>query len=103
MKTNAPALSSIRNPKSAMAAVPRSNVNHPMKETLCKRLNCLVILLMVLAYSLANLPTGIAAQARAQRGARVTAPFDNDWRFLKADAHGAEKPEFDDGAWRTVD
>ena len=32
-----------------------------------------------------------------------TDSFDAGWRFLKADAVGAEKPEFDDSAWRTVD
>jgi beta-galactosidase len=29
--------------------------------------------------------------------------FDAGWRFLKSDAVGAEKPEFDDSAWRPVD
>ena len=28
--------------------------------------------------------------------------FENDWRFLKADAPGAEAPGFSDSAWRTV-
>src|SRR5260370_8531241 len=32
--------------------------------------------------------------------ARVTSSFDSDWRFLKGDAPGAEKPDFDDSAWR---
>ena len=30
-------------------------------------------------------------------------PFDAGWRFLKADASGAEAAEFADDAWRTVD
>jgi hypothetical protein len=34
---------------------------------------------------------------------RTTVPFDSDWRFLKADAPGAEQPEFADAAWRTLD
>lgn len=29
--------------------------------------------------------------------------FDADWRFLRADAPGAEAPAFADGAWRTLD
>ena len=29
--------------------------------------------------------------------------FDRDWRFLKADAPGAENAAFDDSAWRTLD
>jgi len=34
---------------------------------------------------------------------RVTTSFDNDWRFLKSDAPGAEKPDFDDADWRKLD
>src|SRR5215469_2977133 len=34
--------------------------------------------------------------------ARVTTSFDAGWRFLKADAPGAEQPQFDDSAWRTL-
>jgi beta-galactosidase len=37
------------------------------------------------------------------RPARVTNAFDSDWRFLKGDAPGAERPEFDDAAWRRLD
>jgi beta-galactosidase len=32
-----------------------------------------------------------------------TVPFDNDWRFAKGEAEGAEKPQFDDAAWQRVD
>ncbi len=35
--------------------------------------------------------------------ARVTLPFDSDWRFLKADAQGAEQPDFNDTDWRRLD
>jgi beta-galactosidase len=35
--------------------------------------------------------------------ARVTQSFDADWRFLKADAAGAEQNQFDDSAWRQLD
>jgi beta-galactosidase len=38
----------------------------------------------------------IADNARDRR-------FDADWRFLRADAPGAERAEFDDGAWRVLD
>ena len=34
--------------------------------------------------------------------ARVTTSFDAGWRFLKADAPGAEQPAFDDAAWRSL-
>jgi beta-galactosidase len=33
---------------------------------------------------------------------RTTTPFDADWRFLKADAPGAEAPDFDDASWRSL-
>jgi beta-galactosidase len=29
--------------------------------------------------------------------------FDSDWRFIRADANGAEEPGFDDTKWRTLD
>ncbi|MBV8857828.1 MAG: DUF4982 domain-containing protein [Acidobacteria bacterium] len=52
---------------------------------------------LLLLTALACLPS----QARGQ--ARVTASFDADWRFFKGDAQGAERPEFDDAAWRRLD
>jgi len=45
------------------------------------------------------LALGVAAPAFA---ARITTAFDPDWRFLKSDAPGAEKPEFDDAPWRVL-
>jgi len=46
-----------------------------------------------------------AAPVIAQRvqSVRVTSSFDRDWRFLKADAAGADKQEFDDSSWGKVD
>ena len=35
--------------------------------------------------------------------ARVTEAFDAGWRFLKADAPGADRPEYDDRTWRKLD
>ena len=46
---------------------------------------------------------GEPAPADVPRTARVTTSFDDDWRFLKADAEGAERPDFDDSAWRRLD
>ena len=43
-----------------------------------------------------------AAAVCAQAAGRNTIPLDSDWRFLKGDAVGAEKPDFDDSAWRAV-
>ena len=41
------------------------------------------------------------ASAASQR-ARVIRPFTLGWRFLQADAAGAQMPEFDDSAWAQV-
>ena len=38
----------------------------------------------------------------ASASARWTEPFDTDWRFLQADAPGAEQPEFADASWRKL-
>ena len=38
----------------------------------------------------------------ALAASRVTVRFDSGWRFLKSDPRGAERPEFDDRAWRAL-
>jgi beta-galactosidase len=50
----------------------------------------------------------IAVQTATAFSAAVAEPgrernFDSDWRFLRADAPGAEVPGFDDTAWRLLD
>jgi beta-galactosidase len=45
---------------------------------------------------------GIAVNGKTAENARVTTPFDADWRFLKGNADGAEKTDFDDAAWRKL-
>jgi beta-galactosidase len=52
--------------------------------------------------ALASVSIAAAAQADSAQGARIVNSFDEDWRFLKADAPGAEVPGFDDTAWRTL-
>ena len=49
------------------------------------------------------LVAAIAACAAAAADAASVTSFDKGWKFLKADAPGAEAPSFDDSAWRTVD
>ena len=49
-----------------------------------------------------------AAEPAAVRAGSVAAnqrnqPFDDHWRFLRGDAAGAERPEFDDSSWRVLD
>lgn len=47
---------------------------------------------------------GAAAPAqRTEVPTRIVQSLDTDWRFLKADAQGGERPEFDDTAWLKVD
>lgn len=43
-----------------------------------------------------------AAAANPSQRARITTSFDLDWRFLRADAPGADKPEFDDAGWHRL-
>ncbi len=54
--------------------------------------------------ALAALPSLVyaAAAAPAAQKSRVTQQFTTGWRFLQADATGAEKPDFDDSAWKGV-
>ena len=33
---------------------------------------------------------------------RITYNFNPDWKFIRADATGAERPEFDDSTWTAV-
>jgi beta-galactosidase len=58
--------------------------------------------LVLLLAALACLPSPASAQKK-EKPARVNASFDSDWRFLKGDAQGAERPGFDDAAWRKLD
>jgi beta-galactosidase len=44
----------------------------------------------------------VSAGYAAAPPARSTTPFDGNWRFLKADAPGAEAPGFDDASWRPL-
>ena len=47
--------------------------------------------------------TFLVISISAMAAGRTTISFDSGWRFLKADAPGAERPEFDDASWRKVD
>lgn len=53
---------------------------------------------LILFFLSTNLFCIIAANAQARK---ITS-FDNDWRFLKSDAAGAEKPNFDYSGWRKL-
>ena len=49
--------------------------------------------------------TSAIAETHAGAPARVGSnlPFDKGWRFMKGSADGAEKPDYDDAAWRKLD
>ncbi|HEX5399853.1 MAG TPA: glycoside hydrolase family 2 TIM barrel-domain containing protein [Verrucomicrobiae bacterium] len=49
------------------------------------------------------LVAGCICVAAAERAADNRLAFDANWRFLRADAPGAEAPGFDDSAWRVLD
>ena len=74
----------------------------PFARTLPKRLTALSVVLSLAAALMVVCPERAAAQA-AKGSVRVTDSFDAGWRFLKADAPGAERPNFDDAAWRALD
>jgi len=57
----------------------------------------------LLALGTAKDPARADAAALFPVRARITSSLDADWRFMQADASGAESPGFDDSKWRTVD
>jgi beta-galactosidase len=57
----------------------------------------------ILAFCLFNLMTFTLQGQRAEETSRKIMNFDNDWRFLKDDATGAETPLYDDSSWRKLD
>ncbi|HLM57194.1 MAG TPA: glycoside hydrolase family 2 TIM barrel-domain containing protein [Pyrinomonadaceae bacterium] len=61
----------------------------------------LALALLLLAVAACHFPA--AAQRKPPQPPRFTRPFDDNWRFFKGDAAGAERPEFDDSAWQRVD
>jgi beta-galactosidase len=62
------------------------------------RLLGLASILVMLASAAPN--AGVAEDLRGSP--RITTSFDLDWRFLKSDVPGAEKPDFDDAGWRVL-
>src|SRR6187402_1415862 len=56
-----------------------------------------ITLLLASAFCMA-----IGVNVSAQN-ARSEASFDDNWKFYKGDAPGAETPKFDDKSWRTID
>jgi beta-galactosidase len=69
-----------------------------------RRLPLLLAALAVLPLLLHAAPAAAqsATPAAASQKPRAIQQFTTGWRFLQADAAGAEKPEFDDSAWTSV-
>ncbi len=71
-----------------------------------RRLPLLLAALIALPLALHAAPTPAAApvatHAAAPQQPRVIQQFTTGWRFLQADATGAEKPAFDDTSWKQV-
>ena len=56
----------------------------------------------LVAACLASTPA-TAAPPAMPAGVTRDVPFDDGWRFHRGDAPGADRPGFDDSAWRTLD
>src|ERR1035441_8186579 len=71
------------------------------------RRDALKAVALLAAAPLAAQPRGKAQSAPARPAAAVEnrreQTFDDGWRFLRGDAPGAESPDFNDSAWRTLD
>ena len=52
--------------------------------------------------ALIALPVSLLAAPAVPTGPRTIQQFTTGWKFLQADAAGAEKPGFDDSAWVAV-
>ena len=61
------------------------------------------LLRLLLPLLLAGSVSVAIAETGAPMPARAIVSFDAGWRFLKNDAPGAERPDFDDSAWRGLD
>ena len=60
-------------------------------------LNCLIPAKLAILAGFA-----FASAAVATAGTREVLPLDDNWRFLQADAPGAEQPGFDDTKWKLI-
>jgi beta-galactosidase len=61
------------------------------------------ICILALFFSLAGCAIMTGSQDNKNRLAFDDRAFDSDWRFMRADVPGAENPQFNDSAWRTLD
>jgi beta-galactosidase len=70
-------------------------INNLNSKTLLKYLKLLSIVIVIFAVDVVSL--------NAQEIKRPEQLFDYNWKFYSGDAAGAEKPSFNDSAWRDVD
>src|ERR1039458_4107533 len=76
----------------------RTQQDRILRNTMKHRIAMLAAALIALASLLHAAP----AAAQPQQKPRVIQQFTTGWKFLQADAPGAEKPAFDDSAWMSV-
>jgi len=62
----------------------------------------LILLNLVTRLCALTFVVGVLAPASALAAERTVLNFNPDWRFVKADPAGAEKPDFDDRSWSVV-
>ncbi len=66
------------------------------QQTIATKLNLWLIFGLILSSGI------VQAQQKNAVSGRTTVPFENDWRFHKGKAEGAEKAKFKDKGWRVV-
>src|SRR5712692_5197940 len=74
-----------------------------MKDNLRKQIAAPTVLLILIAGLSPRISANASVVTPSPSPIRVTMSFDAGWRFQKGDAAGAEKSEYDDAAWRTLD
>jgi beta-galactosidase len=61
------------------------------------------VLATAAAVELVGADDAAAARREPRTAARAETSFDLDWRFFRGEVPGAERPDFDDRAWRLLD
>jgi beta-galactosidase len=80
-----------------MTAVPFRKIDQAMQDKLTTRF------MFVAMVAIATIAGPVSAQAAPAISREIiTNPFETNWRFLKADAPGAEQSDFNDITWRNL-
>jgi beta-galactosidase len=80
-----------------MTAVPFRKIDQAMQDKFTTRF------MFVAMVAIATIAGPVSAQAAPAISREIiTNPFETNWRFLKADAPGAEQSDFNDITWRNL-